>query len=100
MPQLDSEVLEVLLRQIAQDAHIDAVFREALGVLSQADRCEPLGDASHGIQTPRAFLQPVTRSPLVARGLSALSAIRRISTVTSMRPGVPASASTSRISSR
>jgi hypothetical protein len=43
-----------------------------LGVLFQADRCEPLGDASHGIQTPRAFLQPVTRSPLVARGLSAL----------------------------
>src|SRR5262245_56396563 len=48
MPQQDSELLEVLLRQIAKDREVNGVLGEALRVLSQADRCEPLGDASHG----------------------------------------------------
>ena len=50
MPQQNAEVFEVLLCQIADDRKVDGVVGEALGVLSQADRCEPLGDASHGIQ--------------------------------------------------
>ena len=47
MPQQDSEVPEVLLCQIADDREVYGVLGEALGVLTQADRCEPLGDASH-----------------------------------------------------
>src|SRR5262249_20332442 len=100
MPEQNAEVLEVLLRQIADDREVNGVVGEPLGVLTQADRFKPLGNAFHGIQTPRAFLQPVTRSPLVARGLSALACIRRISTVTTVRPGVPAAASMSRMSRR
>ena len=44
MPKQNAEVLEVLLSQIADDREVDGVVGEALGVLSQADRCEPLGD--------------------------------------------------------
>ena len=51
MPEQNAEILEVLLRQIADDREVYGVVGEALGVLTQADRCEPLGDASHGIQT-------------------------------------------------
>src|SRR5262249_41287965 len=47
VPQRDADFFEILIRQIAQDARIDAVFREALGVLAQADRCEPLCDVLH-----------------------------------------------------
>jgi hypothetical protein len=39
MPQQDPELLEVLLRQIADDREVNGVLVEALGVLSQADRC-------------------------------------------------------------
>src|SRR5262249_45923351 len=41
MPQPNAQVLEVLLRQIANDREVNGVVSEALGVLSQADRCEP-----------------------------------------------------------
>ena len=47
VPQRDADFFEILIRQIAQDARIDAVFREALGVLAQADRCKPLCDVLH-----------------------------------------------------
>src|SRR4029453_6825806 len=48
MPQQDSEILEVLLRQMAEDREVNSVLGEALGVLSQSERCQPLGDAFHG----------------------------------------------------
>src|SRR5262249_5890601 len=40
--------LEVLLRQIADDREVNGVVGEPLGVLTQANRCQPLGDAPHG----------------------------------------------------
>ena len=39
MPKQDAEVLKILLREIADHREIDGVLDEALGVLSQADRC-------------------------------------------------------------
>jgi hypothetical protein len=39
VPKQDAEVLEVLLRKIADDREVNGVLAEALGVLSQADRC-------------------------------------------------------------
>ena len=39
MPQQDAEVLEVLLGKIADDREVNGVLGEALGVLSQTDRC-------------------------------------------------------------
>src|SRR5262249_15327757 len=54
MPQPNAQVLEVLLRQIANDREVNGVS-EALGVLSQADRCEPLGDVSHGTSQQRSL---------------------------------------------
>jgi len=39
MPKHNAEILEVLLRQIADDREVDAVVGEPLGVLTQADRC-------------------------------------------------------------
>jgi hypothetical protein len=39
MTQQDSEVLEVLLRQITEHRDVNAVLGEALGVFTQADRC-------------------------------------------------------------
>jgi len=39
MPKQNSEILEVLLRQIADDREVNAVVGERLGVLTQADRC-------------------------------------------------------------
>src|SRR5262245_42090183 len=49
MPQQNAEILEVLLCQVAEDRKINGVIGEPLGVLTQADRCEPLGNAFHGI---------------------------------------------------
>jgi hypothetical protein len=34
MPQQDAEVLEVLLRQIADDGEVNRIVGEALGILS------------------------------------------------------------------
>src|SRR5262245_40329068 len=48
MPQQNAEVLEVLLCQVAEDRKINGVIAEPLRVLTQADRCEPLGNAFHG----------------------------------------------------
>src|SRR4029453_17187561 len=48
MPQQNAEILEVLLCQVAEDRKINGVIAEPLGVLTQADRCEPLGNAFHG----------------------------------------------------
>src|SRR5262245_66656829 len=48
MPQQNAEIFEVLLCQVAEDRRINAVIAEPLGVFSQADRCEPLGNAFHG----------------------------------------------------
>src|SRR5262245_4230499 len=48
MPQQNAEILEVLLCQVAEDRKINGVMNESLGVLTQADRCEPLGNAFHG----------------------------------------------------
>jgi hypothetical protein len=54
VPQQNAEVLEVLLRQITEDREVNGVRGETLSVLFQADRCEPLGDTSHGTsQTDR-----------------------------------------------
>jgi hypothetical protein len=39
MPQQNAHVLEVLLRQIAEGREVYGVISEALGVLTQADRC-------------------------------------------------------------
>ena len=39
MPKQNAEILEVLLRQIADDREVNAVVGEPLGVLTQADRC-------------------------------------------------------------
>ena len=38
---------KTLIRQIAQDTRIDAVFREALGILAQTERLEPVCDLLH-----------------------------------------------------
>jgi hypothetical protein len=38
VPQQDADFFEILIRQIAQDARINAVFREALGVLTETER--------------------------------------------------------------
>src|SRR5262245_18978217 len=48
MPQQNAEILEVLLCQVAEDRKLNGVMNEPLGVLTQADRCEPLGNAFHG----------------------------------------------------
>ncbi len=48
MTQQNAEVLEVLLFQIADDGEVNGVVREALRVLTQAYRCQPLGNAFHG----------------------------------------------------
>jgi hypothetical protein len=37
-----------LVRQITDDREVNGVVGEALGVLTQADRCQPLGKAFHG----------------------------------------------------
>ena len=39
MPKQNAEILEVLLRQIADDREVNGVIGEPLGVLTQADRC-------------------------------------------------------------
>jgi len=39
VPQQDAEFLEVLLRKIADDREVNGVLGEALGVLTQTDRC-------------------------------------------------------------
>ncbi len=39
MPEQNAEILEVLLRQIADDREVNGVIGEPLGVLTQADRC-------------------------------------------------------------
>jgi hypothetical protein len=39
MPKQDFEVLEVLLRQIADDREVNGVLGERLDILTQADRC-------------------------------------------------------------
>src|SRR5262245_63752854 len=64
VPQQNPEVLEVLLRQIADDREVDGIVGEPLGVLSQADRCEPLGDAPHGICRRWRVLGEVTTNLL------------------------------------
>jgi hypothetical protein len=38
VPQRDADFFEVLLCEVAQDARINAIFREALGVLVQTKR--------------------------------------------------------------
>src|SRR5215470_2742367 len=48
MPQQNAKILEVLLCQVAEDRKINGVVGEPLGILTQADRCEPLGNAFHG----------------------------------------------------
>src|SRR5215470_18811076 len=47
MPKQDTEVLEILLRQIADDREVNGVVREALGVLGQAELFEPVRDLLH-----------------------------------------------------
>src|SRR5262245_29998043 len=47
MPQQNTEVLEILLRQIADDREVNGVVREALGVLGQAELFEPVRDLLH-----------------------------------------------------
>src|SRR5262249_3213339 len=56
MAERNAEVLEVLLGQIADDREVDGVISEALGVLAQADRCQPLGNAFHGTSRRPASL--------------------------------------------
>src|SRR5262245_55081869 len=47
MPQQNTKVLEILLRQIADDREVNGVVREALGVLGQAELFEPVRDLLH-----------------------------------------------------
>ena len=47
MPQQNPEVLEILLRQIADDREVNGVVGEALGVLGQAEPFEPVRDLLH-----------------------------------------------------
>ena len=53
VPEQDAEVLEVLLREVANDGKVDGILGETLGVLAQTDRCEPLCSTCHGI--PMAY---------------------------------------------
>src|SRR5262245_18838402 len=47
MPKQDTEVLEILLRQIADHREVNGVVGEALGVLGQAELFEPVRDLLH-----------------------------------------------------
>ena len=47
MPEQNTEVLEILLRQIADDREVNGVVGEALGVLGQAELFEPVHDLLH-----------------------------------------------------
>ena len=47
MPEQDAKFLKILVRQIANDAQVDGVLDETLGVLSETKRREPLCNASH-----------------------------------------------------
>src|SRR5262249_10337787 len=47
MPQQNTEILEILLCQIADDREVNSVVREALGVLGQAELFEPVRDLLH-----------------------------------------------------
>src|SRR5262245_43308916 len=47
MPEQNTEVLEILLRQIADDREVNGVVGEALGVLGQAELFEPVRDLLH-----------------------------------------------------
>src|SRR6266702_2432094 len=55
MPQQNAEVLEILLRQIADDREVNGVVGEALGVLGQAELFEPVRDLLHRDPTPRIY---------------------------------------------
>jgi hypothetical protein len=43
MPEQDADVLEVLICKMGKDRNVDAVFRKCVGVLGQAELCEPIG---------------------------------------------------------
>src|SRR5262245_2133735 len=47
MSEQNAEVLEILLRQIADDREVNGVVGEALGVLGQAELFEPVRDLLH-----------------------------------------------------
>ncbi len=42
MPKQDAKVLEILVRQIAEDRVINTVLGKDLGILGQTERCQPL----------------------------------------------------------
>src|SRR5262245_14741103 len=64
MPQQNTQVLEILLCQIADDREVNGVGGEALGVLGQAELFEPVRDllhrdsASYWIPPPESVTTP------------------------------------------
>src|SRR5689334_14722155 len=53
MPQQDTEVFEVLLRQVPHDRKVNGVLGEALAILPESERRQPLGNAFHSGLTGR-----------------------------------------------
>ena len=48
VPERDFELLEILLRQLADDRKVDCVGVETLRIFAHSDRCEPIYDRGHG----------------------------------------------------
>ena len=61
MPERDTEVLEVLIGQLAKDGRVDVVLGKALRVLGHAERLEPIHNLRHRGPSSRIY-----------RGLTAL----------------------------
>ena len=47
MSEDNTEVLQILIRQIGEDAEIDSILGETLRVLGHAEFCEPIGNLLH-----------------------------------------------------
>src|SRR5262245_46849194 len=60
----DAELRKLAVRQIADGREVDGALGEALCVLSQAGRRQPLGDGSHGSAT--SPIEPLPDRPLMA----------------------------------
>ena len=47
MAKQNSDVFEILLRQIGKDAKVDAIFGKALRIFRQAEIAQPIRDPFH-----------------------------------------------------
>jgi hypothetical protein len=47
MSEQDTELLQILISQISEDAEVDAVLVEKMGILAKAELGKPLSDLLH-----------------------------------------------------